>query len=125
MNVANWAIVVVAAIAAGATIGTTFGFGITAHNDILRGVRPNTTSRLLLWLCRPSSQFSSAETLGLFTLLVAWFMVFLGLVGVPIVVATKLIGAEAVSIAFAIFVVGVLAGHAAGRKAWKGMAHAA
>jgi hypothetical protein len=125
MDIANWAIVTLAAIAAGTIVGFVFGFGIAAHKDILSGVRPNTTSRLLLLMCRPSRELSSTETLTVFAVLVVWLVLFLALIGAPIVVADKLVGSSAGPVVLAILGAGVITGRVAGRKTWKGMANAA
>jgi hypothetical protein len=89
MNILGATLVSIASLAAGGIVGFVFGFSLASHADVLRGVRPATTNRLVLFLARPTSELRLLESLLLLVLIGAWLVVFFALCAVPAVVAGR------------------------------------
>jgi hypothetical protein len=87
MGIANLAVVGFAGAAAGGTVGFVFGFALSGHHDVLRGIRPDTQNRLLLFICRPTADLRPIETLVMFLLLCVWLALFLFLLAAPAIAA--------------------------------------
>lgn len=77
---------------AGGALGVVFGFSAASHKDVLRGVRPTTTNRLIVFLARPTAEMSFKEGIIFFFLIALWLVVFFGLVLVPGLASERLSG---------------------------------
>jgi hypothetical protein len=88
--VTSWIVVALAAAVCGGVIGFVQGFAMTAHGDVMSGIRVPTRYRLLGMFARPSSELTSAETLLVFAMILGWCAVFLGLCMLPFWVAGHL-----------------------------------
>ena len=124
LDIMNTSIVIVqifAGIAAGGAIGTILGFSMASHYDVLRGVRPNTKSRLILFLARPTSEFTSLESVLFLFLMLVWIAVFFGLCAVPAIVSSQFSEEKMLSIemVYAAFVLAAWFGRKFGAHAWK------
>lgn len=109
------------AVIAGGVIGVIFGFSIASHNDVLRGVRPLTQNRFILFLARPTSEFSFFEGVLFFALILAWLVAFFAICAVPAFVSSKMSngGLIAAEIVYAIFVLAGWLGRKFGAHIWK------
>ena len=85
----------IVSLLAGGVAGFVMGFSLTAHPDILRGVRPATTSRFLLFICRETKELNFVEGIAMLVLVLGWLVIFFALCGVPAVLAGHLGGASA------------------------------
>jgi len=108
------------AVLAGGCIGAVFGFTIAANRDVMLGYRPNTTNKFLLFICRPTREFSALEAIGLFAVVVGWLALFVALCGAPIMVASRLVSPDSpvVSIVLAVFFVAAYFARHLGRNLW-------
>lgn len=88
----NTFVVLLVGLVSGALLGGVLGFGAASHKDILRGVRPNTRNRFLLFVARPTSEARGWEAIAFLLLIIAWLAVFFGLVLMPGVAAERLAG---------------------------------
>jgi hypothetical protein len=89
MNILGASLVSLSSLAAGGIVGFVFGFSLASHADVLRGVRPATTNRLVLFLARPTSEFRLHESLLFLILMGTWLAVFFALCAVPAIVAGR------------------------------------
>ena len=86
--------VLVAAIGlfAGGVLGTVLGFSVASHKDVLRGVRPTTKNRLIVFLARLTAEMNPKEGAVFILLMLVWLAVFFALVLLPGVAADRLSG---------------------------------
>ena len=82
---------VIAGGIAGAITGTIFGFALASHRDVLVGLMRKPSNRFIAFVARPSSEFSSFESLAYLALLLIWCIVLLALCALPILVAQLLV----------------------------------
>jgi hypothetical protein len=87
MGIAALALVGLAGAAAGGIVGFAFGFAMNSHHDVLRGIRPDTQNRFLLFMCRPTAGLRPIETLVMFLLVCGWLALFFLLVAAPAIAA--------------------------------------
>ena len=87
MGIANLVLVGLAGAAAGGIVGFVFGFAVSSHHDVLRGIRPDTQNRFLLFMCRPTAGLRPIETLMIFLLLCVWLVLFFLLLAAPAIAA--------------------------------------
>jgi hypothetical protein len=85
-------VVLLVSLAAGAVLGVVLGFSLASHNDVLRGVRPNTNNRLIVFLARPTSEMRGSQAVIFLLLMLVWLVVFFGLLAVPALAAQHLAG---------------------------------
>lgn len=112
---------IISALFAGGIIGGIFGFSVASHNDVLRGVRPHTESRLIHFLARPTSEFSLFEGALLFVIILVWLVIFCALCALPAIVYSRTSnnGLITVEIVYTIFVLAGLLGRKFGGHVWK------
>jgi hypothetical protein len=77
---------------AGGVLGVVVGFSFASHKDVLRGVRPTTKNKLIVFLARPTTDLSLTEGVIFLLLIVAWLAVFIALLLLPGVAAERLSG---------------------------------
>ncbi|MCA0175792.1 MAG: hypothetical protein LCH73_05820 [Proteobacteria bacterium] len=77
---------------AGGVLGVVLGFSVASHKDVLRGVRPTTKNRLIVFLARPTAEMSFKEGIVFFFLIVVWLAVFFALVLLPGIASERLSG---------------------------------
>lgn len=77
---------------AGGCLGVVLGFSVASHKDVLQGVRPTTTNRLILFLARPTREMKFLEAIVFLLLMLVWLAVFFGLVAAPAIASTRLSG---------------------------------
>ena len=120
MSVLPAFLVALCGVGAGALVGVVFGFSIASHADVLRGVRPNTTNRLILFLARPTSEFGLFGGILFVVLMLAWLAVFFGLCALPAIAAQRLTGdgPPLVLVAYGFFAVATWLGRRFGAHAW-------
>lgn len=123
MNILGASLVALSSLAAGGIVGFVFGFSLASHADVLRGVRPATTNRLVLFLARPTSEFRLLESLLFLILMGTWLAVFFALCAVPAVVAGRFLGdAELLMpVGYVLFVVAGWFGRRFGKHVWWAM----
>lgn len=92
MGILNALLATLAGVVAGAIIGVVFGFSLASHSDVLRGVRPNTTSRLILFLARPTRELNLFEIVVFVLVMLLWVVVLFGLILFPAIAAQRLAG---------------------------------
>jgi len=121
MSILNVVLAVMVGIFSGAVVGTVFGFSAASHVDVLRGVRPNTTNRLILFLARPTSELGVLEAVIFIVLMCAWLAAFFGLCALPAIAAHyfSLDAATMGSLVYGLFIIAALAGKRFGAHAWK------
>lgn len=127
MHVLEIGAVFITAIAVGAVGGIVFGFSLASHPDIMAGRRPNTSSRFLRWICRPTREFGFAEGVLFVLLMLTWIVVFVALLAVPVLLAAKVDGDNSplVVIAMATAVGVSFFARSIGRRLWQRLVHAA
>ena len=80
MSILLSAITIFSAIFVGVVIGYITGFAMSAHPDILQGLKPRTNNKLLLLIARPTASFNYLERVMFIIIMLAWIPVFLGYV---------------------------------------------
>lgn len=88
----NAAAVVLIGLLSGGILGLVLGFSAASHRDVLSGFRPNTNNRFILFLARPTSEFTGLESALFLLLMLLWLAVFFGLCALPAIAAAKLEG---------------------------------
>lgn len=121
MNALSASVQIFSAIVAGGAIGTIFGFSLASHHDVLRGIRPHTKNRVILFLARPTSEFSSLESVLFFFLMLVWLAVFFALCAVPAIVSSQFLAENGlpIEVVYGVFVLIVWLGQKFGAHAWK------
>lgn len=123
MNFLPLALVILSAISVGGLIGYIFGFAMSAHSDVISGLRPRTNNRFLLFIARPTASFNFVERVVFFFLMLAWLPTFFGLCAVPAIVGTKL-GVDdplLIEVTYAVFVGFAYFSRRYGAKAWSAL----
>lgn len=123
MNILGTTLVLVSSLAAGGIIGFVFGFSLASHTDVLRGVRPATTNRLVLFLARPTSEFRLLEALLFLILMGTWLAVFFALCAVPAIVAGRFLDETEflMPIGYVLFIAAGWLGQRFGKHVWWAM----
>ncbi len=123
MNIFLPGLIFLTAIFIGAIIGYVFGFARTAHPDIMLGVRPKSTNRLLLLMARPTSSLKFVEGIVFTLVMFIWVPIFFGLCAVPGILAYRFGFGERISpeILYGVFVVVAWLASFSGAKAWRAM----
>jgi ABC-type phosphate/phosphonate transport system permease subunit len=108
----------------GGILGVVLGFSVASHRDVLRGVRPNTKNRLILFLARPTAEMNAWEGVVFFLLMVLWLGVFFTLLALPGIAAGRLSGdgPPLELLAIGSTAVAWWLGHKFGAHAWRVMA---
>ncbi len=116
-------VVAVIGLIAGAVLGTVLGFSLASHKDVLRGVRPTTTNKLIVFLARPTAEMNLKEGALFLLLMLIWLAVFFALVLLPGVAAERLSGdgPPLVLLAYGCTVVAWWLGQKFGAHAWGAM----
>lgn len=116
-------LVAIVGVVCGGIVGVVFGFSATSHPDVLRGVRPDTNSRIIRFLARPTAEMSPAEGLLFILLMLAWLGVFFGLMLLPGVAAGRLTEdtVPLVPVAYVFTAVAGWLGFKFGAHAWRTM----
>ena len=76
MDILHVILTALSGIVAGGIVGIVFGFSMASHADVMRGVRPATSNRLILFVARPTSEFRSWESVVFLLLMLVWLAVF-------------------------------------------------
>jgi hypothetical protein len=121
MSAVPLALVSASSIGAGAAVGFVLGFSVASHADVLRGVRPQTQNRLVLFLARPTSEFNFLEGVVFLGLMATWLGVFFALCALPALVAGRF-GVEAemlIPVGYGVFLVSGWLGRRFGAHVWK------
>lgn len=123
MNILGATLVSVASLAAGGIVGFVFGFSLASHADVLRGVRPATTNRLVLFLARPTSEFRLLESLLFLILMGTWLAIFFALCAVPAIIADRFLDDTELlmPVAYVLFVAAGWLGNRFGKHVWWAM----
>ncbi len=123
MNILSSALVILSAVCVGSLIGYIFGFAMSAHSDVMNGVRPRTNNRFLLFIARPTASFNFVEGIVFFFLMLAWLPIFFGLCAVPAIIGNKLGIDDAllIKVTYAVFVGVVFVARRYGAKAWSAL----
>lgn len=108
------------AVITGGAIGIIFGFSLASQQDVLSGYRPNTTNRFLLFVCRPTSEFSAFESILFFFLIIGWLGLFVLLCAAPAIVAVRLDGegTPAMTLSLLVFFVASYLARNIGKNLW-------
>jgi len=115
----NVIVVLVIGLAAGAILGIISGFSMASHRDVLLGMKPRTTNRLVLFLARPANDLNFSHGLLFLLLLVAWIATFFALVAAPAIAASRLgDGSPLILFAYAAGAVGWWRGRRFGASIW-------
>ena len=120
MNILSAALVILSAICVGGLIGYISGFAMSAHSDVMSGVRPRTNNRFLLFMARPTASFNFAEGIVFLFLMLAWIPIFLGLCAIPAIIGSKLDIDDSllIKVTYAVFVGAAFLARRYGAKAW-------
>ncbi len=119
MSLVNLTIAVLSTIFAGTIVGFVQGFAMAGHRAVLSGARPTTANRIFRLFTRPSAELSSTETLIVFSFVILWLGVFIGLCALPFVLASKLhLDGITLYLMGAFVVAGIIAVRM-GRAAWR------
>lgn len=123
MSIESAFLVALRGIVAGSMVGTGFGFGLASHADVLRGVRPNTMNRLILFLARPTNEFGLLSGILFLALMCVWLVIFFGLCALPAIVSQRLSGdgPPLSLVAYGFFAVATWLGRRFGVHAWSVM----
>jgi hypothetical protein len=113
-------LVALCGVSAGVLVGVVFGFSMASHTDVLRGVRPITTNRLILFLARPTREFGPFGGILFVALMLAWLAISFGLCALPAIAAQRLTGdgPPLVLVAYGFFAVATWLGWRFGAHAW-------
>jgi hypothetical protein len=99
-------------------LGYIIGFSLTAHKDILNGVRPNSQNKVVLFLARPTSEIKGIEKLIFIVGILIWTVSFFLLATLPVILAEKFSLEISEYAGYAIIPL-MIVGKLAGDKAWK------
>lgn len=88
----NALVIATVGLLAGGVLGVVLGFSVASHKDVLRGVRPTTKNRLILFLARPTAEMNFGEGIIFLLLMLLWLAVFFGLILLPAIASERLSG---------------------------------
>ena len=113
-------LVVLCGLVSGALVGTVFGFSLASHADVLRGIRPNTTNRLILFLARPTRELSLVGGAVFVGVMCVWLIVLFGLCALPAIASQHLSGdgPPLILFAYGAFALASWLGRRFGAHAW-------
>ncbi|MBV8034943.1 hypothetical protein [Roseateles sp.] len=123
MNFLPPSLVAIFGLACGAAVGFVFGFALTSHADVLRGIRPNTKNRLVLFLARPTSEMGLLSSVLFLAIMCAWLAVLFGPCALPAIASEHLSGdgPPLILLAYGCFALAAWLGRSFGAHAWRVM----
>ena len=98
--------------------GVIIGFSASSHKDVLAGHKPNTKSRIILFLARPTREIRGLQRLLFIICMLLWIPVFLTIGGAPILLAAKY-APEYLQTVFILLVPCVIIGKLYGSHKWR------